>query len=317
MSVLYFVHIPKTAGTSFRTSASRCLGSAHVFYDYGVDSSETSGEVKRSVYERDDIWLLHHLANSKKIRFFSGHKPVVKYVPLFGVDGTATFVRDPVQRLVSDHAHFVRHHGYSGTFEAFYNRSTMTNRQHKLLNGVPLEAYGFIGITERYRESIELFNHLYGVKFEYLEANTAGKKPLATRELDPKDVAEIERLNAKDMALYDKACWLFEQRLSAWREGWRYAHTELTDVKQDKVSGWAWYEGGSDEPVTVSVRINGTIVAQCQAVNFRLASCRYKAPRGGFVGFSAPVTLSEGDRVDCEVQGTGQVFPREPLPFGL
>ena len=42
---LLFVHIPKTAGTSFRLAAQQFYGENNVFFDYGLESVETSKEI--------------------------------------------------------------------------------------------------------------------------------------------------------------------------------------------------------------------------------------------------------------------------------
>ena len=50
MSPIYFVHIPKTAGTSFRKASETFFGLRHVVYDYADDSNETSPFILDIVY---------------------------------------------------------------------------------------------------------------------------------------------------------------------------------------------------------------------------------------------------------------------------
>ena len=42
---LFFIHISKTAGSSFRVAAERYFGKEHVFYDYGPKANETNPDI--------------------------------------------------------------------------------------------------------------------------------------------------------------------------------------------------------------------------------------------------------------------------------
>ena len=101
MLPIFFVHIPKTAGTSFRKSAEFYFGSDKVIYDYSTKSPETSELVNNSIYEDKDPFFFSELVHEQLVEFLSGHVPAVKYVHLFGVGQTVTFLRDPIQRVMS------------------------------------------------------------------------------------------------------------------------------------------------------------------------------------------------------------------------
>ncbi|MEZ5582905.1 MAG: hypothetical protein R3F37_09170 [Candidatus Competibacteraceae bacterium] len=49
-----FVHIPKTAGTSFRQEMSRIVGNERVLMDYGYRENATS-EIVSNVYEKKEV----------------------------------------------------------------------------------------------------------------------------------------------------------------------------------------------------------------------------------------------------------------------
>ena len=43
---LFFIHIPKTAGSSFRVAAEQYFGSEATYFDYGNGSKETSESIE-------------------------------------------------------------------------------------------------------------------------------------------------------------------------------------------------------------------------------------------------------------------------------
>ena len=79
----------------------------------------------------------------------------------------------------------------------------------------------------------------------------------------------------------------------------------------NRVAGWAWWSGGSDEPVEVEIWINEELADTVPALERRPGLCHLMPPRGGYVGFHLPVELKSGDKVRCRVARTGQWFPLE------
>lgn len=313
MPPLFFVHIPKTAGTSFRLGAQEYFGRERILYDYGSDSPVTTSLVSDFLYSKTkDFWGFKKACDQRNAAMICGHVTVRRFVSLFGAARTLTFLREPLQRIASEYGHFVRHFEYKGSFVDFYSRPAMQNRQSKLLQGVELEAVGFAGLTERYARSLELLNAHFGTEIE-LRADNRGKESLqAEHELSAEDEAELRRLNRRDLALYAQAVALFESRYRFFQEGKPWAHARLEQLKPDRISGSAWWAGDSEEPVEVEVWINDRQAAVLPAVDLRPQLCRLQPPRGGHVGFDLPVKLSRDDRVQCRVAQTGQRFPSKP-----
>ncbi|WP_311950696.1 sulfotransferase family 2 domain-containing protein [Halomonas piscis] len=310
---LFFVHIPKTAGTSFRLGAERYFGRERIVYDYGKDSPATSPLTVETLYEGcKDFWCFKSLCQRKRASMVGGHVNAGRFVSLFGVGQTLTFLRDPLQRMASEYAHFVRHYEYKGSFHDFYSRPIMHNRQSKILHGVDVEAIGFVGLTERYGESLAVLNTRYSIDIPQREDNLGRKRLEAKHEISVEDEAELQRLNKRDIRLYDQAAELFDQRYRLFQEGKPWAHVRLVEVKPQRVAGWAWWAGGSDERVLVEVWVNGKHLETVAAVDLRPGLCRLLPPRGGYVGFHLPVKLKPGDRVQCRVERTGQWFPLKP-----
>ena len=57
MLSLFFVHIPKTAGTSFRKACENYFGTPYSAYDYSPNSSDTSALVLDCMYRNHDFLL--------------------------------------------------------------------------------------------------------------------------------------------------------------------------------------------------------------------------------------------------------------------
>lgn len=310
---IFFVHIPKTAGTSFRLGAENYFGKARVWYDYGEKERETSESVVNNFYkEGNDGWALRREMEESDIALLGGHVRAAKFSPLVGIGNTLTFVREPLQRMVSEYQHFVRHHNYQDDFKTFYSRPVMHNRLHHFLVGVEPEALGFIGLTERYAESLEMLNDHYSIAIPGLEANR-GKKDIAFQhEISNEDAKALRRLNRRDVMLYDKCQALFETRLDLYNKGQPYAHACLREANQQRISGWAWWARPSEIPVEIEIWVNGNKVKTVKATELRPNLCHLRPPRGGYVGFHVRGEFSPGDRVQCCVASTGQWFPLEP-----
>ena len=150
----YFIHIPKTAGTSFRVAAERYFGADRVLYDYGKQSPVTSHSVRAHLYvqETPDMQALLELWQSSNVALIAGHQPLKRFGAKVGLPKTFTFLRSPIERCFSEYLHFQREQRFAGTFREFF--ASKANRQLQALSGVPHQALGFVGITERYRESL-------------------------------------------------------------------------------------------------------------------------------------------------------------------
>ena len=308
MPVINFVHIPKTAGTSFRLGAEEFYGEKAIAYDYGPESQQTSGVCLEHCYRSvEDRWAFVRACEASETRMVSGHFRADKYLPAFNVSNTVTFARDPVQRLVSEYGHFVRHNGYEDSFRDFYNLPLMRNRFSKLLQGVPVRAIGFVGLTEQYELSLQVFNQLFDADIPSLKENVGKKSVLDKHEVSQQDLDEVRRLNRADLEKYADIVELFETRVSMYRQDKPYTHGQIVQRGKKQVGGWAWSQAGS-EPVKVCVRVNGKNVAEMFATEFRPNLCRLGVPRAGYVGWSVKVDLSEGDKVECFVAATGQVL---------
>ncbi|MCG5513991.1 sulfotransferase family 2 domain-containing protein [Ectothiorhodospira shaposhnikovii] len=314
MNPYFFVHVPKTAGTSFRLGLEQAVGKERVFYDYGAKSPHTSGQVSELIYQDADFWhFFQSIQSDESPVVIAGHVPVLRFVAGCGVANTMLFLRHPLQRLMSEYQHFVRNNGYEKPFKVFYEGAHNQNRQSKMLHGAPLEAIGLLGITERYGETLEILRSRFGLEIPVREDNQ-GRNGLGERHVfEGRDESRCRYLNAHDLELYDYALALFDQRRELFMAGKPYVHGKLVRADEQRIAGWAWWGDDSHVPVKVQILINGQVERELSATEFRSELCRLTPPRGGYVGFSMKSSAVLGDRVQCRVVDTGQCFPIVPM----
>jgi hypothetical protein len=304
---LFFIHIPKTAGTSFRKAAEEYYGLERICYDYAPHSGETSKIVIQEVYENKDNFSFLKKLNDNSIEFVSGHVHASKYIDILGARNSVVFMRDPIQRVISEYNHFVRNFGYEGDFESFYTKPPFINRQRRMLAGIPYQAIGFIGLTEDYSNSLNQINERYATKIPDLELNKGRNSTHEPYKLDPEVIKKLEILNQEDIDLYRQCVDLFEQRTVLWQAGKSFVHAALQQVSCKSLSGWAYWDN-SDEAVIIEILIEGVVLGEAVAKDLRPGILRLGLPRLGHIGFhfQYPNELSVGTKLTCRVKETEQ-----------
>ncbi|TDN67237.1 sulfotransferase family 2 domain-containing protein [Paraburkholderia sp. BL10I2N1] len=263
---LYYLHIPKTGGTSFIS-----------FLDNQFDQDEICpAQLLPGLFEIPDQSLRNY-------SFFRGHlwyglssyiKRNLTYI---------TMLRDPVQRTISWYSHVKRdENAYRHRRVVDENWSLldfvqdsetnwdMTNAQ-TLFFAVDLDysrlaldpvGYGtetvkqyaqraddralldiakkrleeaaFFGITERMQNSMNLLSYRMGFypDFSAPTLNTSLNRPL-DNEISAETIAAINRITTLDQELYEWACGIFEQRLSEMVKSLLVSRYESSSENQD------------------------------------------------------------------------------------
>lgn len=317
MTTHLFVHIPKTAGTSFRLAAADAIGPDSIEYDYGEDAPQTTDLVRRHVYGDQDFWSFYKACERNGVRMVAGHMNCDRYVAGFGTASIVTFVREPIQRIASEYQHSVRHKKFPGTFRDFYTQPKMQNRLTRVFSKVPVWAAGFIGITERYNESLQLLNSLTGLGLVSKQENVGKRELHQQHQIGDAELSELRNLNARDLKNYRRCLDIFEQRLILSERGLAFTHGRLGQITPQKISGSAWWSGERrDEPVMIEILVNGRVEGRASATSFRPRLRSISVPRGGYVGFQLSIPLTDGDAVSCRVEETGQVLGEMRLEAG-
>lgn len=243
---LFFVHIPKCAGTAFENyvlSLGQGFDRSRAFTGVGANGEpETLGD-----YFKVEL-------NSP---FVFGHIPYAAAKNFSGESFFAVFLRDPIQRTLSHYRSWSDPENFkvgdphyasaspelvealqfsqSATLEEFVSTANRTviagalgNQQVKYLSSYigsdmeshlesamrNLDEFDFVGIADRFSESIAHFRVLIPEAGPYrVDAALENRSRIKTEEI-PDSVLELIREQTKyDQRLYDYAKTLFERRL--------------------------------------------------------------------------------------------------------
>jgi hypothetical protein len=302
-----FVHIPKTAGTSFRKSAIRYLGNRKVCRDYGEQSPETSAQIRELYYPNcDPLSVLGPLA-SKSVKLLTGHFNVARYGGLIGLPDTASVMRRPLERLVSHYHHERRMRGYSNDLLTFARQVENQNLQARIVHNLDPGLFAMIGLTGRFEDSLAIVNHLWGWKLRARKENVGDQVRESLEKLTRAEADEINSLNALDCAMYARASRVFEISLSCLQSSmWNPPRGAFIFGKlQNLVRGWAFYQR-SDEAGEVVVMRNGQETDRQVCRHFNAGLAGWGVPRRGHVGFTAGIPrIDEGDQITLLDAKTG------------
>ena len=237
--LIYFAHIPKTAGGTVLSMFAAA---------YSRPEVKDAGNWLRTP-ERPPAGF----ANHRKIagRVLAGHVPYGVVRPQLPPDTRCmTFLRDPVDRVLS---HYYRHiqrrdPSRAGTPKALANPSVkanslaealvemrlphITNLATRFLCGHPsprgelpptavedakanLREFAFVGIQERFEESLVLLQRLLGVgDLPYKDRHVNANRP-SVEEVSDEERALIVEHNQLDLELYRFGLSLFEEAVAA------------------------------------------------------------------------------------------------------
>jgi hypothetical protein len=227
--VLVSVHMPKTAGLSFRASLEACFGEGfrHDYQDYPL-AQEAHLRRRQAL----DWGRAAQAADFAGVTCVHGHFLPLKYLELARTLPCTfvTWLREPVARLVSHYDYWQRAYDPASdltsplhrrvieegwSLQRFCLAPELRNVYSEFLWGFPLGRLDFIGITEFFADDLRYFSQrVLGNK---LQAHTLNRRA-ATGEGEPQALlnaaarAEIEAWHAADMALYRQALALRKAR---------------------------------------------------------------------------------------------------------
>lgn len=301
--MLLFIHTPKTAGTSFRKSAENYFGSSNTFYDYGEQSSATSPLIIETEYKNKDRYQLFKTLSHKPQNILCGHFPLNKYAPLYDAKNIISFVRKPEQQIRSHYEHYARHHNYKKSFIEFIKENRFINIQSRLLNGFPIQAIGFIGITEQYEASLQIINAEYQTKIQFTHINENQNKTNTYYEINNEELKLIKSLNEQDYTLYSEVEKILARKIIAIENNTPVYAGEINknkspNIKHLQINGWLTnFE--SDTPCHGKITINNANESNFIARDYRHWANERASIRKGYIGFSIKPTipLQENDTV--------------------
>jgi hypothetical protein len=207
---LVSLHIPKTAGTSFRNTLKTV---------YGDDAVRRVDITRKFLKVEEKAFFEKRL--SPRVKVIHGH---FRYTDVFAKFELAksvpviTWLRNPVDRVISNYYYLKKIildriivNGTGGelenrmirTLEEYATCDRSKNRISKFLRGSKLEDFFFIGIVENYKDDLaRLAGLLNWDRYPVLEQNRSSEtKP----EVSEETRKYIESINQKDMDIYKRA----------------------------------------------------------------------------------------------------------------
>lgn len=310
-SPVFFVHIPKTAGTSFKCAAQDYFGTEGIVRNYGLNSSETTPWIKDVVLLDKNIPKLYQRIKQEGIGLYTGHIAALPTANVFPIKDIVTFMRQPMVQVLSHYHHYVRWYGYEKPIEDFIKNPGFKNLQTRYLKGMPLQLIGFVGLTEKYTESVKLYNSYKGFNLEVREDNINSHH--SADEISSELTSLIAEHNKADNRIYDLAAALLNDRLRLVHSGQEWCFCFIDNLDNKIVTGVAYMQL-SNEPVSLVIKSNGLDIGHCIANCSRPGLVQFGVPNNGFIGFSfaIPETVNSND-ISVEVESTGQVLQRKVI----
>lgn len=305
---IFFAHIPKTAGTSFKKAAIDYYGESRVVKNYGPKSIETSQLTRDTLLQNTNLARFKKEMERIGVSCYMGHVHFLSTRHAFDCTNLVTFVRNPVEQVVSHYNHYKRWHGYEDSIETFVAAPAFKNVQHKFMSGIPLYLVGLVGITERYNDSLSLYNCMFDTHLAPRSDNVNEKREIS--EISDALKVLIMKHNALDMDLYSRAVEFFEQRYRLMKAGqdWVYGAVHWLDRDRGVLSGLA-FRAFSDEAVEVELVISGKKVATCLSNHFRPGFAQWNIPNCNHIGFQFQVPENTNlDELVVRVKNTGQIL---------
>ena len=214
------IHVPKTGGETFRDIL-EALTEGHLQRDY-ADRPLAPMSIRQRI----------RLATARPhlepdTRAVHGHFIATKYWRRYPEARYMAWFREPVERLASHYHYWKRKPDRKNptcqklieddlSLPAFAALPEMRDVHRTLLGEVPLERLAFVGITERYDESLERFRRRFAPE---LQLRTTRRHVNTERSGERYDIDDTTRdriaaLNEGDMELYRSALARFEAAAS-------------------------------------------------------------------------------------------------------
>lgn len=223
------LHLPKTAGTSFRLSLASYFGDR-----YRGDYDDQA--ISKKAFERHRQALLSSVKICSQkwddVDCVHGHFLPFKYRPLSLVRDISfiTWMREPVARLISHYDYWQEsydertaapHHRQvieqAWTLEQFCLSEKFRNIYSQYLWCFPLDNFAFVGISEHYQEDFYYFASRFLTAEMVPRRENITRKTSSRHKLDEGFLEKVRAFHAKDIGLYRRALELREIRLSSLR----------------------------------------------------------------------------------------------------
>lgn len=214
--MLIFVHIPKTAGTSFKS----LLNQVYPFSERIVIDSDNWHKDTFNAFNRVNLPGAQQIKPSSKVKYIVGHFNADHFINLYPSATYITWVRDPIQRLCSSYNYYLRIGNRYGElsnqkrsydlidFETYMTHKRNANSMSQQLN-VSLSTFKFIGIVEKYEQEIERFKKITNIDiindYSYANINPEKKNVNEIYPITDSFREKLMSIHAEDYKLYNES----------------------------------------------------------------------------------------------------------------
>ncbi|MBO6506723.1 MAG: sulfotransferase family 2 domain-containing protein [Kordiimonadaceae bacterium] len=308
MKPILFIHIPKTAGTSLNASAEAYFGKDAIEKDYGAEAPHTTALVRQHIYGPDTVdqfgFTESFLIDRKA--WLTGHFSADRYLQFLGCENVISFVREPVERVISEYLYLKRTQRMERSFEEFYRHPHETNKQYSFVGRFPWQAFHFIGTQERYADGLAHLSETLAIPIEIQTKNI--RKDQSHLEIDDATRQDIAAWNERDIAFYTAVCAYMEKQFVARETGQAFCFHDVGFVPGQHAIGWAFYEG-SNAAVNIDLYVDDKCVSSVLASEHVPELHWVNAPRKGCVGFRFVLDdYTAASKIEIKAQQTNQTL---------
>jgi hypothetical protein len=221
--MLLSIHVPKTAGNSFREALMGSFGD-RLMLDYGDWAGFNTPEANIRRILREEAMRARRDELMKKYDVIHGHFIADKYQGLFPDEQFIAFFRNPFQQSVAHYFFLVRNpqrehpeekilHDAKMTLLEYLEWDALRDQQSRFLGSLSIDDLAFVGLSEEYSKSLELFRSMFGYdlgepRFENVnEARSGAEYPISA------DVrTAVKKYRPADIELYERAKDIFARQ---------------------------------------------------------------------------------------------------------
>lgn len=303
----FFVHIPKTAGTSFR-SALEDNDNIKMLYDYGKGVPESTDELVDKDFK--NITYDNEIFDKDKYNFICGHVSYNKYGHCISDKHLVTILRNPVERVVSEFQHRQRGVHVYNSFIDYCSAPYERNKQYRMLKNIESIENALIGLTSHYNIFVDIFNEETNLNIQKISVNNAPESDKINRySIPPHEIREAYEYNKMDLKFFFNCVHIFINSVKKYGlntipkddAGWNCR----IDYENKRIVGWVSKSINDCYFVLISVNHEKKVVIPIDQLRPDIFSLGLTEDL--VCGFSYPLSLLgifENDEVFLQIMGS-------------
>lgn len=212
------VHFPKAGGSSLKSSLKKALPRHEFLEQYNDDPIVKESLCNKSLIQSQQE-AYHNLKDKKNPYIIHGHFPAKKF-NLLDFDARISIVRHPISWAISlnnywnqladkgmsGHSLFVKFKKERPSIEEFFENYEVlrTCLSGSYFTKDDIYNFDFIGIHEKYSESIVKIGKILEVNLTERRSNVTKRKKIKQKDLNPKTLNRLYELFHQDIKLYEQ-----------------------------------------------------------------------------------------------------------------